>query len=346
MEKNKMILGSSMERYAVTGLIAIGLTVSSVGLAQQAKNPDPRFSFAGKRLSFEEGSVDKVEVVVSGADSEGRISLIESDWLPEFTVAPHFHRRHSETFYIVSGNVEWTIGGETHIMGPGDSVHIPPNTIHSVKVVSGKKMHSLMVSEPGGYEEDTWYEASYSPEQQRDPKIAARLRRQSDFNLLSEEKNPPQQLKNAKGLFSFAGKRTPYIAPDIEKGEVLVSANDSQGSMSLIESYWLPDFSVPPHHHQAHSETFYIFSGHAEWTIGGETHVMGPGDAVHIRPNTVHSVKVVGGEKLHTLWFNQPAPLPESPSVTSDLTPEERNDSKFMKRIRERVDFCEEADKQ
>ena len=144
---------------------------------------------------------------------------------------------------------------------------------------------------------------------------------------------------NKKGYFSFAGKRTPYPDLDVEKGEVVVSANDSQGSLSLIESYWLPNFSIWPHYHKIHSETFYILSGHVEWTIDGETHVMGPGDAVHIRPNTVHSVKVVGGEKMHSLWFNQPAGLEQKEYTSQILTPEQRNDPKVMERISREDDF-------
>jgi NIPSNAP/Cupin domain len=40
---------------------------------------------------------------------------------------------------IVSGKVEWTIGGETRVVKGGDAVHIPPNTVHSVKVVGERE---------------------------------------------------------------------------------------------------------------------------------------------------------------------------------------------------------------
>lgn len=328
-----------MKKYVIAGLAGIGLMMASASFAQQVKNADQRFSFKGKRTTFKERDVDNIEVVVSSADSEGRISVIESDWLPEFQVEPHYHKRHAETFYIISGNVEWTIGGETHVMGPGDAVHIPPNTVHSVKVVGGKKMHSLMIAEPGGYEEDSVYASSFTPEQRKDPKIIAKLDKEIDYNPVARDPGhvPPQ--RKTGEYFSFTGKRTPYPGGDVEKGEIVVSANDSQGSLSLVESYWLPSFSAPLHYHKTHSETFYILSGHVEWTIGGETHVMGPGDAVHIRPNTVHGVKVVGGEKMHSLWFDQPAGMEEDPNAEANLTPEERNDPKRMEQMLLRDDF-------
>ena len=40
------------------------------------------------------------------------------------------HATHCETFYFVSGEVEWTVGGESHRLKAGDAVYIPPNTVH------------------------------------------------------------------------------------------------------------------------------------------------------------------------------------------------------------------------
>jgi len=345
-----VITRSTLGNYAIAVVLTLSLVFAVTGCSKpaqapqakhaQAENPQEaelRFSFAGRRPTFSEGATtENIEVVVSAAGSQGRISLIESDWMPDFTVEPHYHKRHSETFYIVSGHVQWTIGGETQVMGPGDAVHIPANTVHCVRVVGGEKVHSLMVQEPGGYEEVAYISESYTPEQRKDPKISAMLRELEDFNPISAVQ--PAQPKQ-KGYFSFAGKRTPYPDRNVEKGEVVVSADDSRGSLALIESYWLPNFAVKPHYHKIRSETFYVLSGHAEWTIDGETHVMGPGDAVHIRPNTVHSVRIVGGKKLHSLWFDQPVGIEPKQYASDNLTPEQQKDPKVIERLNRIDDF-------
>lgn len=165
---------------AIVAAIAAG-TFTMVHAEQPAKAPS-YFSFSGKRPTFHEDNIRQIEVAVSAADSAGRLSLVESYWTPKFTVPAHFHKKHAETFFIISGQVEWTIGGETHIVGAGDAVHIPPNTIHSVKVVGDKEMHSLMLYEPGGYEEISAYEASFTPEQRKDPKLARQLNDLADFH--------------------------------------------------------------------------------------------------------------------------------------------------------------------
>ena len=210
---------ASMKKYVIAGLAGIGLMMASASFAQQVKNADQRFSFKGKRTTFKERDVDNIEVVVSSADSEGRISVIESDWLPEFQVEPHYHKRHAETFYIISGNVEWTIGGETHVMGLGDAVHIPPNTVHSVKVVGGKKMHSLMIAEPGGYEEDSVYASSLRPSSGRTRRSSPNWTRRSITIRWREIRGTSRRNERPANIFRLQGsaRHTPAAMLKREK---------------------------------------------------------------------------------------------------------------------------------
>ncbi|MCZ7552432.1 MAG: cupin domain-containing protein [Anaerolineales bacterium] len=141
------------------------------------------FSMAGKRPSFEEDGVADIEVVVTKAQSDGRYTIMRSRWLSTFEVIPHYHKDHSETFFVLEGQVEWTVGGETHLMNPGDAVYIPPNTVHSVKVAGGKDMHMLMVYEPGGYEDQADYKMNFTAEELEDPEVKDRIRKKSDFHV-------------------------------------------------------------------------------------------------------------------------------------------------------------------
>lgn len=142
------------------------------------------FSMAGERPSFEEEGVTDVEVVVTKAQSEGRYSIMCSRWLSTFQVPPHCHKAHSETFYVLDGQVEWTVGGETHVLRRGDAVYIPPDTVHSVKVVGGKDMLTLMIYEPGGYEEQSDYKMNFTAEELQDPEVKDRIRKKGDFYLV------------------------------------------------------------------------------------------------------------------------------------------------------------------
>jgi quercetin dioxygenase-like cupin family protein len=178
-----MISKRNLGKVAIAALTAAALAGGTLTLVHAEQPAKSRyFSFAGKVPTIHENNIRDIQVLVTGDQSAGRQSVLESYWGPGFSVPPHFHKKHAETFLILSGQVEWTIGGETHVAGPGDAVHIPPNTVHSVKVIGGKEMHSIMISEPGGYEEISAYEASFTPEQRKDPALAKQLNALADFN--------------------------------------------------------------------------------------------------------------------------------------------------------------------
>ena len=151
-------------------------------LADTPVKPAQHFSSPGKRPVFRQEGTTLSEVAVSAVDSEGRLTLLDEIWHADFKVPPHFHKEHAETFYVISGRIEWTVGGETRTLKAGDSVHIPPNTVHSVKVLDGKDAHMLMVYNPGGYEEHMAREEAYTLEQLKDPKLRDELRKLNDFN--------------------------------------------------------------------------------------------------------------------------------------------------------------------
>ncbi len=43
----------------------------------------------------------------------------------------HFHQRAENVYIVLSGTIEVAIDGETHRLGTGDVVFIPPNAVHS-----------------------------------------------------------------------------------------------------------------------------------------------------------------------------------------------------------------------
>ncbi len=164
--------------------LTLALAASAITCAAHAAEPpksDEHFSFACRRPTFQEQYV-KPEVVFGAAQTAGRLSLTDEIWEPQFRVPPHLDQKHAETFFVISGQVEWTVAGVTRVLGPGDAVHIPPNTVHSTRVVGGAPMHTLMISEPGGFDESVAYEARFTAEELKDPKLRALLGDVADFH--------------------------------------------------------------------------------------------------------------------------------------------------------------------
>lgn len=55
---------------------------------------------------------------------------------PKSPIALHFHERHEETLFIVSGRAEMTIGEDKVTVKSGDIVFLPKRTVHSFKPLS------------------------------------------------------------------------------------------------------------------------------------------------------------------------------------------------------------------
>jgi quercetin dioxygenase-like cupin family protein len=62
---------------------------------------------------------------------------------------PHFHKQHVDSFYVLEGELEVTVDGETVHAHSGDLVHAPPGVVHSFKNSSGERVRFLNVHTPG-----------------------------------------------------------------------------------------------------------------------------------------------------------------------------------------------------
>jgi len=318
-------------------MAALAAAISLPGQAAQPVKPAQHFSFSGQRPTFREEHV-RPEVVVSGVDSEGGFSLIDEIWSPGFRTSAHYHKKHAETFYVVSGQVEWTVGGRTQVLKAGDLVHIPAYTVHSVRVVGNEDLRTLMVYQPGGFEEGMWLRESLTPEQLQDPRISRQLAIMQDVNI--PDAIPDAQTAVATQpveYFSFAGRRPVYS--DDGSSEVALSSRTSGGRLNVQDEVWNAGFAVEPHFHRTHAETFYVLEGRVAWTVGGETHVLSRNDAVHIPPNTVHSVKTLDDKPLHTLMFYNPSGYDDHLEGQALYSEKELQDPAVRKLLRRLHDF-------
>ena len=93
---------------------------------------------------------DIITCKVSGKETGGAFALFEVDSPAGNGPPPHIHHREDETFYILSGNVEFTTQGKTIRLGPGGSLFAPRNVAHSFRSVGPAKM--LLIATPAGLE--------------------------------------------------------------------------------------------------------------------------------------------------------------------------------------------------
>jgi mannose-6-phosphate isomerase-like protein (cupin superfamily) len=89
--------------------------------------------------------------------------------------------------------------------------------------------------------------------------------------------------------------------------ELLAHRNSSIRKQSLAEARVQPGQRTAPHFHRQTEEIYYILLGGGELSIDGECRTVGPGDAIAIPPNAIHTIFNSGAEPLVFLCCCAPA---------------------------------------
>lgn len=93
-----------------------------------------------------------MSILVSAKDSNGSFSLIHGYEIKGLEPPPHVHTREDESFYILDGEISYTVGDETFNASRGDWVFLPRNIRHFFQVQT-EKAEVLIHFSPGGFEE-------------------------------------------------------------------------------------------------------------------------------------------------------------------------------------------------
>jgi len=137
------------------GLIA-GLSLPSQ-FSAHAESTDLNFEGTPKIIKDGDGTFynvlgDRMRVKLNAADTNGLFTLIEEEHDPGTQIPMHVHRNEDEVFRVLEGAVEFTIGDETMVLGPGDTGFAPRNIPHTWKNVGDKKAKVIMSVFPAGLE--------------------------------------------------------------------------------------------------------------------------------------------------------------------------------------------------
>lgn len=101
---------------------------------------------------------EKTVFLATGADTDGRVSIYDSD-LPEGKGAPwHYHEIDDEIFYLLSGKIEFGVNDETIIAEAGDLVIVGP-LVHR-RFVALADTRLVVINAPGGPSEGFLREVS------------------------------------------------------------------------------------------------------------------------------------------------------------------------------------------
>jgi quercetin dioxygenase-like cupin family protein len=236
------------------------------------------------------------EAITDTADRELRIlaehDLLTLTWMRyaggERGANPHVHRRHSDAFYVLDGEVTFRLGPELErVVAPvGTLVLVPPGVVHAFDNDGTAEARFLDLHAPNGG-------------------FAAYLRGDdSDFDSEDPPADGGRPASDAVVRGPGEGE-TLAIGPStlLMKAEVA----DGDGTFYLGESTLAPGFSGPPPHvHERHLDSFFVLQGTLTLRIGDDVVEAPAGSFAVAPPGTVHTFSNLGRDPVRALNIMAP----------------------------------------
>ena len=96
---------------------------------------------------------DKYTMLATGAQTGGAYCLADATVPPGGGPPPHYHTREEESFYVLEGEITFTVDGRTVIGTPGTFVQIPRETPHAFKNNTSAPARMLIQCCPAGFDQ-------------------------------------------------------------------------------------------------------------------------------------------------------------------------------------------------
>jgi quercetin dioxygenase-like cupin family protein len=111
-------------------------------LIQLGAGDGPAFSAVG----------DVYRILATGAQTSGVYTLAESRVLPGGGPPPHIHHREDESFFVLEGEITFTLGDKKVLGKPGSFIQGPRGIPHAFKNESQSPARMLIHITPAGFE--------------------------------------------------------------------------------------------------------------------------------------------------------------------------------------------------
>lgn len=95
---------------------------------------------------------DRYTMLATGEQTGGAYALADATVPPGGGPPPHYHTREEESFFVLEGEIVFTVDGKPLIGKPGTFVQIPRNTPHAFKNQSANPARMLILVTPAGFE--------------------------------------------------------------------------------------------------------------------------------------------------------------------------------------------------
>jgi len=228
------------------------------------------------------------DVVVAEGDKEIRLPQI--DWLEwslgagETGARPHTHAAHTDVFFVVVGEIELRLGGETVRLPAGSCAAAPAGLAHGFRNPGATDARYINLHAPGGW-------------------------------ASGRQRLPPEEFDTFFGTDrAVAGVRGIVTGPGdgdrLRSEHRLALVKVERPELDVLEYFVdAEDDGAEPHVHLRHADCFHVLEGELELTADGRTFRTAAGTAVIVPPGVEHAFVSVGRAR----FLNVQAPSHEAP---------------------------------
>jgi quercetin dioxygenase-like cupin family protein len=218
------------------------------------------------------------------------LCLIEYDAGPDYKGAtPHYHEHHTDAFYVLEGELEFTIGRATGIAAPaGTAVVAPPGVVHAFTNASGDRVRFLNVHAPDGGFADFLRTVVKGEQATFDSVDVDGPQEPGGGTVLGPGEGTAFEVGTAASLFKATREAT-------------------AGFFSLAEVTIQPGTSgPPPHSHRELLDSFYVLEGMLTVRVGDDEAEAPPGTYACVPPGIVHTFANRSDGPVRFLNLNTP----------------------------------------
>lgn len=123
---------------------------------------------------------------VHGRDTGGGLSVVETHDEPGGGPPLHIHHREDETFQILEGEYEFTIGEQTILTKPGTTLFAPRGIAHTYRYIGKAPGRLMCIITPSGFEGFFEEIGAMSSQQQQDIPRVMEIAKKFELEILAQ----------------------------------------------------------------------------------------------------------------------------------------------------------------
>jgi len=206
----------------------------------------------------------------------------------------HLHHKHTEIFYILSGEVDFLVAGQRFKVTKGSVLYIPEGTPHAAKSSTGAQM--LMFYTPGGFDEMLSAIDNASLFQRFNPFASAARNRKYDMNKIKGE---DALSNNGVGVRYIEAGEGRTLEDEVGSGLLKLSSTETKGLATVFEQKLeAGDEREVLQEKNGQSEIMYILEGEIEYVVNNISQIAGSESTVYLPAGVSANVKTSKGARV------------------------------------------------